>query len=537
MNKILIVGHESSHYQDLEQILYTYGMAQAIPSHTYRMTPIELGAKLLLQSSSVKKTYPSKNIDKNNQSNIANGVNSLYHQKKPKKIWDNLAFDLFLSNINQSLWGWSDNNAINLLEYWANFDDDIGFILVYDKPNYIIQNLLNNNNNLNQDELTILSSIEKNLNIWLQYNQAILDFYYKYPTRCLLVNGEQVTYAHQSYIESVSNKITSKIEPLPSEGNNINYTPIVSSTTDFLIQQILNQDYQNYVSFFETLQKSSDISLLDSQTKTNKSHISLLKEIIKKQSDLNLNYKEILTYKKELKIKQDKLANIEFLLKDKNKKEKSIQQELLKEKKSHLESKDSLKNLQNQIIKYQEDNKILIKNLYQVQEKLEEIYLDNANMEFKFNIIKSDLKSQKNENKQLLKQLLQTQEEIENLYLKTIKDKDSIYYGSAARIKQDLPYRLGAVMINNSKSIIGLIQMPFLLRKEFKKDNSQEKNLPPIEAYKDIHEAEKVKQHLSYQLGEVIINNSTSLRGVLTLPFKIRKIVIQFKKERKNKNK
>ena len=47
MNKILIVGHESSHYKDLEQILFSYGMAQAKPSHNYQMTPIELCVKLL----------------------------------------------------------------------------------------------------------------------------------------------------------------------------------------------------------------------------------------------------------------------------------------------------------------------------------------------------------------------------------------------------------------------------------------------------------------------------------------------------------
>ncbi|HHO3829508.1 TPA: sulfotransferase family protein, partial [Escherichia coli] len=60
-------------------------------------------------------------------------------------------------------------------------------------------------------------------------------------------------------------------------------------------------------------------------------------------------------------------------------------------------------------------------------------------------------------------------------------------------------------------------------------------NLPPLYMYRDVHEANRVKRHLSYQLGEILVHKRQSLFGFITLPFAIYKTVSQFKKMRKNK--
>ncbi|MBZ7960498.1 sugar transferase, partial [Campylobacter sp. RM12397] len=114
-----------------------------------------------------------------------------------------------------------------------------------------------------------------------------------------------------------------------------------------------------------------------------------------------------------------------------------------------------------------------------------------------------------------------------------------------ARIQNQLSYKLGQAMIENSKSILGYIRMPYVLsyikdkhkqeqkiyQEKIKKDPSLK--LPPLESYADYNEALKFKEHLSYKLGEALIkaNNNWYGGGYIKLWFEIRRI----KKEFKNK--
>ncbi|WP_181562934.1 hypothetical protein [Campylobacter hyointestinalis] len=59
--------------------------------------------------------------------------------------------------------------------------------------------------------------------------------------------------------------------------------------------------------------------------------------------------------------------------------------------------------------------------------------------------------------------------------------------------------------------------------------------LPPLESYPDYNEAIKIKEHLSYKLGEALINADKSKLGYLTLWFKCKKITKEHKKA-KNEN-
>ncbi|MBX1886866.1 hypothetical protein I9P32_07785, partial [Campylobacter peloridis] len=112
-------------------------------------------------------------------------------------------------------------------------------------------------------------------------------------------------------------------------------------------------------------------------------------------------------------------------------------------------------------------------------------------------------------------------------------------YGTAkSRIQNQLSYKLGQAMIVNSKSILGCIRMPFVLsyikdkhkqeqkiyQEKIKKDPSLK--LPPLEDYPDYQEALKFKNHLSYKLGQALIqaNKTWYGGGYIKLLFKIRKL-------------
>jgi len=150
------------------------------------------------------------------------------------------------------------------------------------------------------------------------------------------------------------------------------------------------------------------------------------------------------------------------------------------------------------------------------------------------------------ESELLLNQLHKVQEELERYYLENQtlkanqKPKTNTYYGAADRIKGELPYRLGACLIKQSRSLGGWLTLPWALRAEVKRlrqsaaSDTQQK-LPPIDQYSDAHEAERVKQHLSYRLGACMLAKSRTLGGWLTLPWALYAENKAFQQARGNK--
>ena len=89
----------------------------------------------------------------------------------------------------------------------------------------------------------------------------------------------------------------------------------------------------------------------------------------------------------------------------------------------------------------------------------------------------------------------------------------------------------------NSHSLKDFICLPLALKREYaayQKDIKARKNekLPPISQYADAHKAEQVKRHLSYRLGQVIMDNAGSPLGWLKLPMALSQETKAFRKER-----
>lgn len=85
-------------------------------------------------------------------------------------------------------------------------------------------------------------------------------------------------------------------------------------------------------------------------------------------------------------------------------------------------------------------------------------------------------------------------------------------------------------MIGCSKSVSGLATLPFALIKEYREfQKHQSDDLLEIEEYQDADEAEKVKRHLSYRLGKVLVDGVKS-RKLLSLPVRMGREIIEFKK-------
>ncbi|EAL9280737.1 alpha-2,3-sialyltransferase, partial [Campylobacter coli] len=112
------------------------------------------------------------------------------------------------------------------------------------------------------------------------------------------------------------------------------------------------------------------------------------------------------------------------------------------------------------------------------------------------------------------------------------------------RIQNQLSYKLGQTMIINSKNIFGILFMPVYIistllshkqeqkiyQEKIKKDPSLK--LPPLENYPDYKEALKLKNHLSYKLGQALIkaNKTWYKGGYIKMLFEIRELKQKAKK-------
>ena len=560
-NKFLIVGNKYSNYKYIEELLLNNGIKKASKLKKEKISPKSV-SKIILETSDFKK-------DKKFMIN---------------PIWNGLAMDLFLSNRNKDYWLWSDKNSIDILDYWKSVDANIAFVLVYSTPEYFLNKVL-----LKSSEELSEKNIKLETEKWISYNRKLLNFYYKNEGRCVLVNSEQVSKDSMQYIESL--KEQKLLKNIFSDIQNVN---IVKKEQDiaedkileYLINKVIS-GYKGLNNLYQEIQScatfpldeknktfSKPIGLLNLYSskenlfnKTNERNNKLLSDLDILQSDYNLVNEKLLKNDEENKLLLSQLFSVQEEL------EKSyIQNKDIEKKQNELKSK--VKNLEENLseekksnskkqIELKEENELLFSQLFSVQEELEKKYIQNKDIEKKQNELKSKVKNLeeslnkekktesrkeielKEENELLLSQLFLVQEELEKYYLqnqdlKTNKSKlvKKKYYGAAERIKEQLSYRLGSKMINDSKTFGGTISLPFRLYAEsraFKKEKREQvEKLPPIHTYADAHDAERIKGHLSYKLGKTMIKCMKSPFGIIKLPFVLKSAHNSYKKEKRN---
>lgn len=330
----------------------------------------------------------------------------------------------------------ANSNLLYVAEDWAQLDQNILFILVYENPIEIQKQKIHSNDRL---------SMEDALNFWFEYNMFLLDFYKRNKERCILVNYQELDILSSYLIDKYSfdnAKICKK------EKADINLDERI---TNFLLEILLRDKYKKINSFYAKLE------------------------------DYSLDYKSF----EAIPCMQNSLG------------EKDIA-ELIYIIKTNI------------ILKNKNQN--LLDFIFLMQEDIEKLYEKNNN----------------------LKNIIRDKENLAYFYMN---------YGTARqRIQKQLSYRLGQTLILNSKSILGITLMPIFLvstifsyrqaRKKY--DNmikiDPTKKLPLLEEYPDYKDAVKLRNHLSYKLGTVLLESSKKPFSMLLLPYKIIQIIYNFKK-------
>ena len=614
MNKIIVVGHPQSGLNKVQELLLACGMAQALPSRREGFTPEQIGATLLKAHGAVP-VQQVRSADELQQIAVA-------------PVWQGLALDLVLANMEQPLWGWADVQAVYLLDYWKAQDPQTMFVLVYDAP----QTALTRHavEHLETDP----EALQAKVNAWVAYNSALLSFHLRNPERSLLVHADQVQASATHYVQQLSDRMDAPLQ-LPGAAQGLLNTsvtddgvqPVLQAETaqvdivhegtnmaasqsdlqshalaQWLAQQLL-EEYPEAQELYAQLQAAASMpQRVQQQGKAllaghdlQQQHYQAWAAFVAQQTAMQQSAARLAQLGATLQDSQQQLQHSHRQM-------EQLQQTYLRTQQRVLEQDQLLSSRNTALQDSEQENGLLLQQLHQVQEELESRYLQSQEQTKKLaemhklqtdlkaaqdkaaklqqaeavtHKLQADLKAAQDkatklqhseaqlkkelqqasakpastelqeENELLLNQLHKVQEELERHYLENSKLKaaqkpqSEAYYGAADRVKQELSYRLGSTMIRQSRSIGGWLNMPFALSaetKRFRQDQAARKDLklPPIAQYKDAHEAELIKQHLSYRLGARLLNSSKTLGGRISLPWILYAEVKAFRKDRQS---
>lgn len=604
MNKILIVGHPASGYQEAEALLQQFGMQPAQPSKREGLFPQRIG-EILSKAHGVPAIDEVVSEDQ-------------LHQIQAGSVWNGLALDLLLGNLDQPLWGWSDPKAITQLDYWAQLDAKLAFVLVYDEPHRVLIEAARARAN----QLADNAGLRQLLDNWVAYNGALLRFYLRHPQRCLLVHAQQVRRAADSYFRQLQPLLAVPLlrdvidTPTPlaqREQHHETALPVAAALPEqwAVAIEAVGLDPQPFSQALTA--EETERYLIDDVLAAHPAALQMYAEL---ESAANLPHSgtpkplernpdvawralvqqrafiaDLLTqFQAEQRRHADALAQLREELQESRHRE---QLQLAHASQEAAEREAELADLKNRLRQSEHDNELLLNQLHQVQEELERGHLERQQLQQRGEAQAREIQRQAEqlqqregelklaqaqraqaeaerdaareqaqqraqavaerdkqvkelteENELLLNQLHQVQEELERYYLENQKLKQRLPkpkppgpYGAADRIKRQLSYRLGALMIQRSRSVVGWAGMPWALWAEvraFRKERAARANekLPPIHTYSDAHEAERVKKHLSYRLGSTLIELGKSPLGWLKLPFALHRQVKEYRFER-----
>lgn len=390
-----------------------------------------------------------------------------------EKIADNVMTDFLLANLDSENWGWESSNNIYALDHWLKLEESVGFILVFDHPKTIFESSSINT-------LTV-ESLNQRIEDWVKYNESLLEFYEKNQDKSILIEGDSALSNIAGLKEQVK-RIASTLElksswQVASINTAITKKQPANSGYNILIGSIAEEVLTNYpevITLFNKLLSKASIKGSDSIFKTKRIGVD---KLVASLNTIGLEQERVLSIEKQAQLKYE---NLERALRE--------------------QQSESKKDSDNAVL---QSNQVIVEHLLQTQEELEKLYQERNNKK----------------------------EQQSNSKKPEIAKKR---YGAAEAIKADLPYKLGNVLVS-AKKPNQIVKLPITLIKEYKAFEKESGNLYSplkLDGYADIREAEKVKKHLSYQLGKIMIDSKESPKKLIKLPLNMGKIIIGFKKNK-----
>lgn len=115
-----------------------------------------------------------------------------------------------------------------------------------------------------------------------------------------------------------------------------------------------------------------------------------------------------------------------------------------------------------------------------------------------------------NPRKMFFKELEQRSKQTKNVLVQGLKENESAVY----RVKNHLSFKMGEIILENSNSFISYIKIAFVLEYIAKKHNTKTNLIKELKNYKDYNEALSIKQGLVYNIGNEFIKHMNRGGGI-----------------------
>lgn len=570
MNKIIIVGHPQSGYQEVESLLNACGMANAQPSRREGFLPEQI-------SSTLCKVHSTAAL---NQLEAADQI----QQIEAGPVWHGMALDLMLGNLDQPIWGWADPQSIYLLNYWRDLDPNITFILVYDRPHTVLTQA-------NAEDVATLSpqALSQRTRQWAAYNAALLHFYHRNPQRCLLVHSQQVRESAASYLQQVRTRINApwpesmvQLAAPESAGDEAWPIAIASATaTDtqdnsnsssltleartqpldqpeptpqalalFVADALLRQ-HPASLQLYQELQAVANLPLAEGID--NVLHAQSALQAWHAMSAQRLQLQE---QTRQLDHLQQTQAEAEARIVQATQEQTRLKAEQATAQQRTTQLTQQLEQLQRQLADNQtsaEENDLLLTQLHQVQEELERHYLEKQAQA-------KQLQALQQAQKEAEKQATERQQQLETLAAERQQQLDQLQaqhkqateqaqiaaqaieqaQARAARLEAQLatakaqaaaaPKADPAQAQENELLLTQLHQVQEELERYYL-ENQRLKKAADAQPKAPYGAVQRLKSELPYRTGATLIEHSRSLRGLLSLPAALRRQAREYHRE------
>lgn len=467
MIKFLIVGHPQAGNEHVAQIMANAGIAASNPSRIQNLTLAQINEAIIKGEGGA--------LDE-----LVDGTP--LPQLKPAPIWQNLAIDLFLGNADFPFCMSCDPLSVYLLDYWKAQSERVFFLFVYDEPCSIYADVLQGASVLPLEE------VERRADFWLSYNRTMLAFFRENKKNCLMISRGGAQASPLRFRQSLEDLVGLSIE-----------ASIMKECA---------------VDLERTSEQATESRQLQPETLAHE----LTRRLVSTRYEMANLHQELQAAAGSLAdfVADQKVAMSAY----------DAWQAYITEQQRGRELAQDNRELRHQVRSLKRSRDDIESKARQWEARVLDVDGELAKVDRERSLLEREVSM-------LFRQLSQAQEEFENFILRAADEGEAlpksiptVYYGAADRIKQQLAYRLGATMIEHSRSIRGVFAMPYALfrtvrtyRRNISVDHQLE--LPPISDYADAAEAEKVKKHLSYRLGVVVLDRIKKPWLWVSIPFAI----------------
>jgi hypothetical protein len=271
------------------------------------------------------------------------------------RVWEQLASDLFVANLDQPVWGWSNVQSIALLDFWQAFDPQLLFVLVTSSAQRFIANALESGE--------VMPALSVLLGQWAAQHLQILQFYHRFPKKSVLVDIDHcidspaglLKVCQQSWQLDLS-KVHFPNQPAPT----------FSTMSRFLAESLSQTDKQWLPLQNELLSSATPIGTLWKQP----SQIGIA-EAVRAYRDEKPQVIVSSVSIQEL----EQLRQAQSALSEQQKRAQELNTQLDDARTQLEQSTSQLKDTQEQLKDTQEEAELLLAQLHQVQEELENYFL------------------------------------------------------------------------------------------------------------------------------------------------------------------